>query len=564
MTIFAGIKSLNDAEVNPNFRDEINTLMNEYCNNENIQQFGYTMCHLWSYDIGAFSAQVSEKSDSKLTIVAGEPILKARDNNAGVVSDIALINKTNDDDNLSLLLQSARGTFSGVIYKSESNKLSVFTDKSGIRPVYYFSIGSMFVFCSSLQLINKLSFSPKEINKEALNEHMAMGYCFSNKTPHKSIFRLDAAEILTSYNGVVRNCFYWNWDAIGETSESEVDKVAALYDVFNESIDCRLNTSNEQFAFLSGGLDSRVITASVNEKSPMIHTFNFATEGSQDSVFANLLAENAKYQHEPQILPTLKYQRWNNLIAKVISKKFDMNEHCFVWSGDGGSVGLGGVYMDESIISYIERGDMDNAALLFLNNQKASLLTSYLNKDFQFLSDQVLQKSITKELIDNKGSGARQLYSFLMKNDQKRHLDQHFETINEHKVELLLPFFDSLFLEKILNCNIERLMKHSLYMEWFEQFPIKYRETPWQTYPDHIPCPIPYKKVISQWQNRDGFSNRWRDFKRFLELYKSGFSFEVYNRKKVTIAMFLHLLGVKKAGYVIDSVSRVNNIDVNK
>jgi len=560
MTMFAGIKSLNGTEVLPSFRDEINKLMNEYCNNENIQQFSYPMCQLWSYDIGAFSAQVSEKSETNLTIIAGEPIFKERNNTSGVVSDIALINKANNGDALSLLLQGARGTFAGVLYNPEDNELSVFTDKSGIRPVYYFSIGAMFVFCSSLQLINKLSFSPKEIDKEALNEHMAMGYCFSNKTLRKNIFRIDAAEILTANSGMVSNFFYWNWDNIEETAEAEIDKVEELYNVFTESVECRLKSETEQFAFLSGGLDSRVITASVNEKCSSLHTFNYGTKDSQDSEFAKLLADKVNYEHTNNVLSTLKYQKWNKLISQSISQKKGENVKRFVWSGDGGSVGLGGVYMENNIVDSLESNDFENAALSFMNNQKVELLDSYINSEYQFLNNNNLQHSIIKELSLIKAEGARLIYLFLMRNDQKRHLDNHYETINEHKIELQLPFFDSVFLEKILSFNIKRLMRHSLYMEWFNFFPIKYRETPWQTYPNHEVCPIPFKKLQTQWEKRDDFSNRWRDFKFFLGLPKTSLSYDVYNRKKVAFAMLLHLLGVKRAGYVIDSVSRVNNV----
>jgi hypothetical protein len=101
-----------------------------------------------------------------------------------------------------------------------------------------------------------------------------------------------------------------------------------------------------------------------------------------------------------------------------------------------------------------------------------------------------------------------------MHNDQRRHLAAHFEDIDLHRMEFHLPFFDGQFLELIMSVPVDACLGHRFYMSWLSGFPDLVRSTPWQTYPGHVPCPLPIPAELRyQWDQRqpDLLRHRRRD-----------------------------------------------------
>lgn len=560
MTIFAGIFELSENTINNDIAKEFYDGFEKKFNSKSFLRVYQDNCHMCSLDIGAYSVQASVKLE-KSTLIAGEPIIVS--DNRSLSTDIYSIEETENVLQLSEVLKKSRGVFSGVKYDITQQSIYIFTDKSGIRPLYYCIHDGLLTFSSNFQFICSLSWIPNDYDAKSVIEHMSLGYCLGRRTTKSNIFRLDAAEIIcansnSNSNSTPNSLTYWDW-VNDKTSNSGSDKqVSALFNEFKRAVQLRTHKSEDCYAFLSGGMDSRVITAALNELALEPITFNFATKNSQDGEFARLYAEENSFNHHPLLLPTLKYQKWAKLVANQISKLTKVKKARFVWSGDGGSVGLGGVYMDKDLIA--PQLSNRELAVAFLSKQKAELLTGYFTNKFSSLNMGDLIDSVEDELNRIDAKGAKKVYLFLMKNDQKRHLDEHYETIHDHQVELQLPFFDALFIEKVLDNNLEDLIGHALYTEFFECFPLHYRSTPWQTYPGHKTCPIPYQPIENQWQNRDSLYNRWLDFKFYLKIPQDSFCFTVFKRGKTTLAMILHLTGIKKLGYVINTLVKISKL----
>jgi hypothetical protein len=85
-------------------------------------------------------------------------------------------------------------------------------------------------------------------------------------------------------------------------------------------------------------------------------------------------------------------------------------------------------------------------------------------------------------------------YVFLMLNDQRRHQYGYYEDILDSHVELLTPFLDFVFLKVVLECRLEGLLYHRFYSKFFTRLPASARSVAWQTYPGHVPCPLPLPK----------------------------------------------------------------------
>lgn len=261
-------------------------------------------------------------------------------------------------------------------------------------------------------------------------------------------------------------------------------------------------------AFLSGGLDSRAIVAALRELNTDVLTANFAQQGSQDQVFGQLAADllGTHHSHLPRGKTTIgdsyhklsttnwinskEYLSWNPMRPKVI------------WSGDGGSMGLGHIYQNSEIVDAARKKDLVTAMRLFSYN-RWGIFPKLLKHTFSKSVKQLLADGIHTELdsIQPEDLG-RKFYLFLLLNDQRRHMVEHFENIDLDRIEFELPFFDANFIAEIVQQPIDRFLRHVFYLDWLEQFSSKVLEIPWQAYPGHVPCPLPIPENLEyQWES---------------------------------------------------------------
>jgi len=549
MTIFAGVINLSSNPLNRELVDEFNAKFNKKYKHLRGECILNEDCILQYSDIEAIKGQFRD-TQNKTVILAGDPIVASKESD----SSINKLLDIKDECSLKTELLKARGSFCGVIHNKTEKRFNLFVDRLGVRPLFYSMQDNIFAFSTQINFLKSLSFISQKRDREGEVERVALGYCLSNRTDLKGIKRLDSAEILSVCDGQINIHSYWNWKS--NTLAEPGGNVESVYNAFLDAINIRKNEENS-FSFLSGGMDSRLVVSCLDTLGRKCVTYNFGTKNSQDSEFARLYAEKTKVKHSTIILPTLKHQTWANLIRQEIKKDFGLEKGVSVWSGDGGSVSLGGVYMDSNLVLN-ELTDTEIAER-FVVNQKIGVLDSFLNKTSRDISIEVLISSLKNELESIPFKGAKKLYTFLMLNDQKRHLDYFYENIHNHKVELHLPFFDALFLEQMTNVEHESVMFHNFYMGVFNLLDDKYRTTPWQTYPGHADCPISYQAFKRQWGQKSTLFERWLDLKYIWNIPSDSYAYSVYNKKRCLSAAFLNLFGVRDYSYLVKTLKKVED-----
>jgi asparagine synthase (glutamine-hydrolysing) len=174
------------------------------------------------------------------------------------------------------------------------------------------------------------------------------------------------------------------------------------------------------------------------------------------------------------------------------------------FSGDGGSVGLGHVYIDPDHVERIRDGDIESFCRYALDQRGLPFNWFYKKKVFDTLR-RLVENDIRNELerIPNAEPG-RRFHLWLMDNDQRRHLHSQFENIDHSRREHLTPFFDTEFMKAVITIPVDRCLLHEFYHEWMKRLPAAVSSTPWQAYPTHLPCPIPLDpsdaKARNQWE----------------------------------------------------------------
>lgn len=563
MSIMAGIYSRStDYVIGDDEFNEINRLISRNPNEQSVIYRNRNLAVI-KVGIGAYKDEGGFiQENGTMSVITGEPLL-----------DLCGGGIRSRDDELKILHQSLRtgrwdilsnvnGVFCSVHYSSLTNCLFLISDKLCIRPMYY-CIGERYIiFGSALRILEGCKLISKVMDIRGVVEILALDYPLSVRTAYKNISLMRAGEIVKFNGQSVSSKRYLRLDK-GERSEEAGDELLnEVYGLFRSAIRRRNREDKETNAFLSGGLDSRCVVTELHFQNVRIHTYNFSDPNSQDRIFSKGFADKLGLDHMQR--PMLRDQGWSMMIANAIRESERENvlgreREGIVWSGDGGSVGLGHVYITEDMVDLLRSRKCEQAIKEFIRLQGAAVVKGLLRKDVIDKIDEIPFVGIMEELKEFKFEDpAKGFYIFLMHNDQRRHLARHFEDMDLHRIELQVPFFDSGFLEVILRSPIDIFLRHKFYSKWISRFPSVLTSVPWQTYPGHEPCPISVPRNL-------GYQWSLEELRKVQKMYKSklledintllgtkDFPGDILDKKRLQMARIMYLSGVRDYSYVLN------------
>lgn len=494
MTIIAGVISRIPAVAVPDsVCDDLKRGISRDLSDRAIE-FRLGSAYLLKVDIGAFGAPAHcVAASGSVSVLAGEPLLLVGDaQDAG--RDVQLRFMHDEwEQGLFDCVRSSSGTFCAAFYDPDRATGHLIADRLGLRPLYYGVAPDFVYFASALRVLEALDAWPKSLDVRALAEITGFGYPFGAGTPYAGIKMLLPCEVLSIRRHEVSSSRYFDWGSIQPREFSETDALVATYRTFRQAIRRRLRRDRTTFAYLSGGLDSRCVVAALRSEGVRTYTFNFSLKNTQDQVFALQYAQGCGAIH--QELPTEPGPDWSAVMADAWAassnrRVADAEHPQLVWTGEGGSVGLGHVYISPEIVEQLRAGDWDGAIATFLRQQSKKLLTRILKPEIAASMEGLLHSRLLAELLAiRQRDPVRSLYIFLNLNGPRRHLVNHFETIDQHRLEFQLPFYDSELLEHLTALPAEPFLYHRFYVKWLRHFDAGVLKVPWQAYPGHVRSP---------------------------------------------------------------------------
>ncbi len=158
------------------------------------------------------------------------------------------------------------GIFAYAIYDEEEKSLFAVRDRIGVKPFFYSQKDKMFAFASRIKSLLCIPEISSTVDENGLNEIFMLGPARTiGKAIFKDIEELPPASFLVYKNGRLNIKPYWRLTA-SEFSQNENEAIEYTHFLVKDSIERQLVSDVPLCAFLSGGLDSSIISKTAADK----------------------------------------------------------------------------------------------------------------------------------------------------------------------------------------------------------------------------------------------------------------------------------------------------------
>lgn len=209
------------------------------------------------------------------------------------------------------------GMFAFGIYEIRTGRLFIARDHFGIKPLFYTQINNRFAFASELKTLVNLPDFDKTINYNALVGAMNYLWVPGDESIFRNCFKIPPAHYMTidtlAQNLIPNLYCYWRLNPNTSIS-NEKQAISSFSRCMEESIQRHMVADVPVSSFLSGGLDSSLISVLTAKINPALSTYTITLSAKdkkveqmpEDEKYARKLAEQFNFDHhEIEITPEI-------------------------------------------------------------------------------------------------------------------------------------------------------------------------------------------------------------------------------------------------------------------
>lgn len=203
------------------------------------------------------------------------------------------------------LLSCLNGQFAFVIYDRPARRLFLARDHVGIAPLFYTVADGMFVFGSEIKAILEHPLVERRVDLTGLDQVLSFPGLVSPTTMFEEIRSLPPGHLLLVEDGAVKEREYWDLDFPLATDRAPVrdeeDTILELRDRLDRAVRLRLQADVPVGYYLSGGLDSSLVTSMGFAAAPDTHratlSIRFEEQDICESRFQRLMVDRLRSEH---------------------------------------------------------------------------------------------------------------------------------------------------------------------------------------------------------------------------------------------------------------------------
>lgn len=206
----------------------------------------------------------------------------------------------------SAMLPKLNGMFAFVILDVVTNQLFIARDRLGVKPLYYANTSHGIILASEVASIIHL-LDRVTISEEGLRQYKKLRTFFNGKTLYEQIQQFPAGAF--SYN-LQQFSYYWRF-TISPQQPPEDEELRVL---IQQAVDRRMLADVEVGSYLSGGLDSSIVSALSNVQ----HTWTIGFPDNNEFEYAKMVADHISSTHHAI---TFNYEDFFATAREMIKKR---------------------------------------------------------------------------------------------------------------------------------------------------------------------------------------------------------------------------------------------------
>ena len=278
------------------------------------------------------------------------------------------------------------GMFAFAFFDKKKGILTLVRDRAGVKPLYYYKKGNTFIFASELKSIYQHPSFKKELNLDSLAYYFQFGYIPTPYTIYKDCYKLEAGSFATLNINNLEFEITKYWDVQDFYLQDRFDKsedevLEDLENILTDAVNLRMIADVPIGVFLSGGIDSSLVTALLTKDGKKINTYTigFEDKNYNEAQHAKMVAKHFNTNHNELYitqkdmldkvddLPFFYDEPFgdSSAIPTMIVSKMAKSEVTVALSADGG---------DEAFCGYAKYFFLDRFKSIFSNSFKSKLL----------------------------------------------------------------------------------------------------------------------------------------------------------------------------------------------
>ncbi len=335
------------------------------------------------------------------------------------------------------------GMFAFCIYDKKGKKLFLARDHFGIKPLYYIHKKNKFSFSSELKHL--IEFTDKKISKQGLQQFFNYRFTLNTNTILKDIKKVLPGQYILYdlQTHKLSKKKYYQLPLLKNTLSRKENK-KKIKSLLQKAVAKRMDSDVPTGSFLSGGLDSSIITTQAKKINLQLNTFSAGFETTNELSHAKYLANHLKTNHKEFFITTKDL--YNN-IDNVI---FHMDEPI----GDAGFLPIYVLSQHASKHNKIVlSGDGSDEIFCGYDRYKLYKYSSYVNWiPFHFNND------ILKKTLLTKGKkGEEKIFEVIRLFDEKE-----LDSLGIHTVKTTSKPWN---LNEVMHKDIQQLLPNDFFMK---------------------------------------------------------------------------------------------------
>ncbi|MBI4971293.1 MAG: asparagine synthase (glutamine-hydrolyzing), partial [Candidatus Omnitrophica bacterium] len=301
------------------------------------------------------------------------------------------------------------GMFAIALWDETRQKLLLYRDRLGKKPLYYSLKAGRFAFASEIKSLIQLPWVSKDLDFVSLSDYFSRKHISAPRTAYQDIHQLLPGEYLIYQNGVIELKNYWQLDFGQTLPVSEEEAKEKILELLDDAVSLRMKCDVPFGAYLSGGLDSSIIVSLMKRhQTKPVKTFSLGYEdvfsGKQtDLYFARQMSRQLATEHHEYFMSAREVPEMLHEVMKAFDEPFSgtistyflsllIRKHVKVaLSGDGADE-LFGSYLThrlaQPVANFVQLTKEKQENLAALNSQERLSLVPFDTPDqFGFLKN---------------------------------------------------------------------------------------------------------------------------------------------------------------------------------